>query len=418
MTEFRLCAMAALACAVMFGVASATAAPVVEVGQALPALGSPEASHLPLIETGVTLPGGGRIDVKHAKRYEDWLPPHSPANDPVVADEVRKAAKAIPSWSGSVKVGSKTYQFAMVGETPLGKGAKTTKVPVVIVPLAFEFNNVTLDPSNPINGCSPANAITMVAQSPLFQKVNFESGKINIGVSQFTDLFQRQNFWGYIDKNNPKYHLIYSPAQTPVVGLQVNSSAQALDCGQTGKGAGAFALVDQTSLDAFIQQSLIPQLKKYISPKVIPIFLTYDVGFSIGHSGGFATGYHSSFATKGGVQVYGVTGYYDVGVNEGFGQDVETASHELAEITDDPFVNNATPPWGHVGQVQGCQANLEVGDPLTGANQAYVKMSNGYTYEVTDLANFSWFYDVNPSFAANGYYSMFNYFSGPAQPCH
>jgi len=66
-----------------------------------------------------------------------------------------------------------------------------------------------------------------------------------------------------------------------------------------------------------------------------------------------------------GTQTYGIAGY---DVSQGFPgtSDVSVLAHELAEWYDDPFVNNATPKWGHIGQVPGCQANLEVGDPLSG----------------------------------------------------
>ena len=32
------------------------------------------------------------------------------------------------------------------------------------------------------------------------------------------------------------------------------------------------------------------------------------------------------------------------------------------------IATNPTPKWGHIGQVSGCQSNLEVGDPLSGTN--------------------------------------------------
>jgi len=57
---------------------------------------------------------------------------------------------------------------------------------------------------------------------------------------------------------------------------------------------------------------------------------------------------------------------------------------------DDPFIDNATPAWGHTGQVSGCQNNLEVGDPLTGI--PYTVTLNGFTYHPQELGFNSWFY--------------------------
>ncbi len=81
----------------------------------------------------------------------------------------------------------------------------------------------------------------------------------------------------------------------------------------------------------------------------------------------------------------------------------------------DPFGNNATPPWGHTGQVGGCQNNLEVGDPLTGTNAPPVVMPNGFTYHLQELAFFSWFYGA-PSIGVNGWFSNNGTFLTDAGP--
>ena len=86
--------------------------------------------------------------------------------------------------------------------------------------------------------------------------------------------------------------------------------------------------------------------------------------------------------------------------------DTQILSHELAELTDDPLVNNATPAWGGTGQDVGvCQANLEVGDPLSGMTPfPPVTMPNGVTYDLQELAFFSWFFG-SPSIGAGGSFS-------------
>jgi hypothetical protein len=84
---------------------------------------------------------------------------------------------------------------------------------------------------------------------------------------------------------------------------------------------------------------------------------------------------------------------------------------------DDPSGTNPTPPWGHVGQVPtSCQANLEVGDPLTGHNLA-VTAANGITYHPQELTFFSWFYRQKPSIGVNGGYSLADTFTAPSAAC-
>jgi hypothetical protein len=101
--------------------------------------------------------------------------------------------------------------------------------------------------------------------------------------------------------------------------------------------------------------------------------------------------------------------------------DAVDSSHEINELQDDPSGSNPTPAWGHVGQVSGCQSNLEVGDPLSPPSGPVfdVKMPNGFTYHVQDLAFFSWFYRQSPSIGLGGVYSLLGTFKTSAGPiCH
>ena len=87
---------------------------------------------------------------------------------------------------------------------------------------------------------------------------------------------------------------------------------------------------------------------------------------------------------------------------------------------DDPYGNNPTPAWGGIGQVSGCQGNLENGDPLTGTMFPDVTMAtNNYTYHLQELAFRSWFYNSHfkPSIGAGGKFSNNGTFAGPAKNC-
>jgi len=85
---------------------------------------------------------------------------------------------------------------------------------------------------------------------------------------------------------------------------------------------------------------------------------------------------------------------------------------------DDPLAYNATPPWGNVGQVSGCQSNWEVGDPLSGILMPPITM-NGKEYQMQELAFFSWYFneDSAPSVGAGGKFSSNGTFQGPAKAC-
>jgi hypothetical protein len=128
-------------------------------------------------------------------------------------------------------------------------------------------------------------------------------------------------------------------------------------------------------------------------------------------------GYHSAFdnpSFAGALQTYAIADY-DSSQSFVGSEDVSALSHEIGEWMDDPLGNNPTAPWGNIGQVSGCQANLEVGDPLSG-NTLRMFM-NGFTYHPQELAFFSWFYHQKPSLGMNGWYSDNDTLESPAAPC-
>ncbi|HEY5013804.1 MAG TPA: hypothetical protein VIK61_14020, partial [Acidimicrobiia bacterium] len=95
--------------------------------------------------------------------------------------------------------------------------------------------------------------------------------------------------------------------------------------------------------------------------------------------------------------------------------DVSALTHEVGEWMDDPNGANPTKPWGNIGQVSGCQGNLEVGDPLSGT--VAIDNLNGKAYHVQEMAFYSWFYHQSPSQGVNGWFSNGGTFTTSAAPC-
>jgi len=84
--------------------------------------------------------------------------------------------------------------------------------------------------------------------------------------------------------------------------------------------------------------------------------------------------------------------------------DVTAVSHELVELFNDPFVNNATPIWLAPNGL--CQNNLETGDVIEGlANATYPISLNGAVYHPQNEALLQWFASETPSSAIHGAYS-------------
>jgi hypothetical protein len=92
-------------------------------------------------------------------------------------------------------------------------------------------------------------------------------------------------------------------------------------------------------------------------------------------------------------------------------EDITAFSHEMNELFNDPFVDNATPWWLSVDPTTGnglCQNNLETGDVvevLTG-NPVYAIATPTGTYHVQNVAMFPWFAFESPSPARLHAYSF------------
>jgi hypothetical protein len=70
--------------------------------------------------------------------------------------------------------------------------------------------------------------------------------------------------------------------------------------------------------------------------------------------------------------------------------DVTALSHEMTELFNDPFVNNATPWWLAPNGL--CQNNLETGDVIEGLpNAEFPVILNGFTYHPQNEALLQWF---------------------------
>jgi hypothetical protein len=138
------------------------------------------------------------------------------------------------------------------------------------------------------------------------------------------------------------------------------------------------------------------------------MFMLYNSGMSFGDPANLgnccAGGYHGINPT-GPVtfQTYSPFAFLTNGIFAN-ASDTVVLSHEAAEWMNDPYDVNPTPAWGHIGQVAGCQNNLEVGDPLSGTNVSPIVGKNGFTYHLQELAFYSWFYGA-PSVGIHGWFS-------------
>jgi hypothetical protein len=318
----------------------------------------------------------------------------------------------VPMWSYKITspVDGHAYPGVMVGSSPFYNGLRTTAIPTVIVPLVIHMPDGGVFDPTVLDSCSLSSTISPLAQaqaSPVFTPTFFAMNGISMGTGIYSDEYQRANFYlANVSTTGNSYHTVLNPltVSTPQV-MQVPTNegvTYAEGCG------GKFGVIDLTTFDNLINSTIIPGLAAQgVSPTSFPIFILHDV--VMGDPGTSQStnccvlGYHGAAGSP--VQTYGVADLDSTGVFRNAFPDVSDLSHEVIEWMDDPIGTNPTPAWGHVGQVGGCQNNLEVADPLTDTNLPGITMPNGLVYHPQEIAYFSWFLRQSPNLGAGGKYS-------------
>ena len=325
-------------------------------------------------------------------------------NTNVSPQSISTTSSSFPHFTSSITVSGTKYTFTIAGKNParvVVNPASTIKV--FLVPVVVSLGApYTWDPTIRDNCDSGASALVRTKNSPIFASQAWTWGGTSIGTGQVTDAFQRAEFWKFAQPvgGNPNYAVNLSLKVLPKITLSSPSGAVApIGCGNKYLGA-----VDINWLDPYLQSTVIPSLASQgVGPSSLPIFLLHNVVEYQGTTSNCcALGYHNAFTAITGAQTYAVSMYDNSGFIPG-SSDISVLSHEVAEWVNDPFTNNPTPPWGHTGQVTGCQSNLEVGDPLSGTT--FADTIGGFTYHPQELAFFSWFFHQSPSHGVNGWYS-------------
>ncbi|HEY7993460.1 MAG TPA: hypothetical protein VID24_04585 [Candidatus Eremiobacteraceae bacterium] len=322
--------------------------------------------------------------------------------------EQAQAGSTVPFFQNTVMspLDGHTYTFQIIGSDPTLAPASTTVQYVPVVLVVHFSNGVVLDPRMP--GCSDTVSVkSRFFKSPLFTNANLVSNGINVGNTQIIDAFQRAEFWSLVGGTG--YHMLLAPAKAIKV---VNITAPA---GSTTAGGACTGLNHDLGEIPFGSWDSIMRTEatKFATPTELPVIMAYNIVLTSG--GCCIIGYHNAFGTGTGTQTYAYGAYTDPGIFSPGLQDIHAYTHELGEWANDPFVNNATPAWGHVGQVGGCQNNLEVGDPLTGT--PFLVTKNGFTYHPQELAFFDWFFRT-PSKGTAAKYSFEGRFTTTQGVCH
>lgn len=329
------------------------------------------------------------------------------------------AGTTIPMFTYSITAtkNNSTKTGTMVGRSPFVAPYTSTTINAVIVPLKINIGNKTFDPTAGNSCDNGVSALTRFKDSPVVQPVgNLTMNGVNLGTSQYVNGFRRAEFWKTINGQAAYQNPI---SFTTAAEVSINAGSHGI---VSSTGCQMLGVISYDWFDNYLQSTLMPSLTSHgiIGPTKFVIFLMSNVVQSTNDPPMISSyccilGYHGAKGNP--VQTYSPMTWDTTGRFAGV-TDASVASHELAEWFDDPLGTNPTPGWGVIGQVSGCQGNLEVGDPLSGTLQPSLWLNNKL-YHMQEMAFFSWFFNANgvASLGTGGKFSSNGKFTGPAKPC-
>lgn len=318
------------------------------------------------------------------------------------SEHIESEGRTFPTFSSSFTVNGVKYPFTMIGHQPAS--GRSAFIKSVIIPLRMNF--VGFPPNQSTSHTfDPGPAVTNVVNSPLYVPTSWPGGFHG----QFVDSMQRAAFWNLMDADHRWHVQMDHPRVLPTIDIEVTPETGTLQLDNNNNPIFGDVLFD--FMDAEIQTIL--QLLD-LGDDTLPIFVTDGVTDE-------ALGYHNAalIADDGGnahLQTYIFTSWLDPALVPPIFADVSTFNHELAEWTNDPFVNNVVPTWMYPppsDPAATCAFNpfLEVGDPQgNGPTFADFPQANvpigGVTYHLQQLALWQWFADQVPSSAFGGWYTF------------
>jgi hypothetical protein len=319
----------------------------------------------------------------------------------------RVQAIGLPSFTADFDFAGKQLPMHIIGSDPKW-GAYTTTIPTILIPLRFIFAN----PGNPI--LDGTNVVSTVKNSPIFQDADYQSGSVDLGVTQYGDALQRAQFWKYPNVSKDYHVRLGQPTIAPTITVTVPAN---LGNAYPLSGGGYLGVVDDTFL-----YDLVTSAAFAYPPDQLPIVITDNV---YSGAGGLIVnccvlGFHEANdapVTSASTLIF--AGYAEPGtftgpLYEAPGlEDVAVLSHEIGEWLNDPYVGavsevNWAPPAVLPDSGGACIANAETADPLSDGNYIFTKVTNSTTYHLVDQVFVSWYTHTTPSHSVNGWYTFQN----------
>jgi hypothetical protein len=370
----------------------------------------------------------------HPRAYSIAIPWKGGTIDDAMAASIAGATIPMASFSHIASKDGNTYTDVIVGQSPFAGTPTSTHVKVLLVPMRIHIAGHIFDATAP-NSCGGSLGHTDLANfqaSPILTKVHFDGGSgaghaalingVNMVLARtYNNTHRRAEFLNAIGGPTSLYgtHYDVTVAATQQIFQATTAGHSAIIV--DGGGCALLGGLDVNFFDTYLSTTVLSAAGG--DPTSFVIFLMRDVWFYSNPANPFGSCcfvYHSAIGNP--PQTYSPLVYDTTGAFGPSVADVSVAAHEVGEWLDDPLVTNATPLWGGIGQVSGCQNNWEVGDALTGTLFPPILMPNGVTYHPQETVFWSWFYSKDhgkffQNLTAGGKYSMNGTFAGPSKVC-
>lgn len=288
---------------------------------------------------------------------------------------------SVVHWSGSFKYAptGHVYPYTMIGTNPFSNPVSST-VPVAIIPLKFVFDGYLVN-GKPLV-FDPTSKLTLLKASPLFASHNY-----GFGAAQYTDALQRNTF----NRTNGYHVRLGTPRMLPTHTVHVPAKSGTVF--KTSQGyVGDVEVNFLLNIIAHLPHTL------GVKPSELAVMASSNVyGGSFPSDGFYDYGFHgntgiSSTSNSTTVQVWAWSSWIGPGFFSAKTLDITGFSHEVAEATNDPFLNNLAPTYGYPYDTSSCSNIIEVADIAEGFSALSSPVSvNGYTYHVANVAMLPWF---------------------------
>jgi hypothetical protein len=322
------------------------------------------------------------------------------------------------------------WPYAMVGRAPQQGGTLTLHAPIipVIVDLLDANGKVAISQSGIPLTFDPRPQVKLVLQSPIFERWPYTTGR-----TQWTDAIFREEFLTRVHGDDQGgnedcdtgsgWHNLLDPDVRKTQRMQIPFGHWFY--GLNADGSLAFAIVDGDSFSSALFPPTFPidnttvigaaELNGDMTTRDVTTLLFNNVYLYEGDiSNCCVLGFHAydfepGIPSNGNLPrlyVFNYSSYIGNGLFSGGFEDITALSHELSELFNDPFIDNAT-PW-YLSPSGLCQNNLETGDAIEGlsSNVTFSIQKHGRTYHPQNIPLFQWFAFESPASSFNGAYSF------------